>query len=207
MQRRTPAWPGLDREIADHYDRIVRDIGRPPILMGHSFGGLVTQLLADRGLGAAAVSIAAAPPKGVVLLPWSSIRTAWPALKNPANRRRSFALSPQQFRYRFGNTMSRQESDAVYERHYVPGTGRILFQAALANLTPQAATTVDFRRPGRAPMLLIAGEQDHVAPPRWSVRPSGSTEGRRRSSTTRSTPDARTTSAASGGGKRSPTTP
>lgn len=177
-----PAWPGLDRDVADirrdpsslaglgvteivdHYDRIIQDLEQPPIVMGHSFGGLVTQLLADRGLGVAAVPIAPAPPKGIVLLPWSSIRTAWPALKNPANRRRSFTLTARQFRYRFGNTLSEPESNAVYEQHYVPGTGRVLFQAAFANLAPHAATTVDVRRPGRAPMLLIAGEKDHVAP-------------------------------------------
>jgi len=178
----SPAWPGLDREvedvrrdpsplaglgvdeIVDHYDTIIRGLDRPPIIMGHSFGGLVTQLLADRGLGAAAVPIAPAPPKGILLLPWSSIRTAWPALRNPANRRRSFTLSAKQFRYRFGNTLSEQDSTTVYEQHYVPGTGRVLFQAAFANVAPHAATKVDFRRLGRAPMLLIAGEKDHVSP-------------------------------------------
>lgn len=177
-----PAWPGLDREVSeirgdpsslaglgvteivDHYDGIIRELERPPIIMGHSFGGLVTQLLADRGLGAAAVPIAPAPPRGILLLPWSSIRTAWPALKNPANRKQSFTLSSKEFRYRFGNTLSEEESNAVYEQQYVPGTGRVLFQAALANLTPRASTKVDFRRAARAPMLLIAGERDHVAP-------------------------------------------
>ena len=177
-----PAWPGLDREvgdirrdpsslaglgvteIVDHCDRIIRELEQPPIIMGHSFGGLVTQLLVDRGLGAAAVPIAPAPPKGILLLPWSSIRTAWPALKNPANRKRTFTLSARQFRYRFGNTLSEQDSNAVYEQQYVPGTGRVLFQAAFANLSPNAATKVDFHRPGRAPMLLIAGEKDHVSP-------------------------------------------
>ena len=126
-----PAWPGLDREvgdirrdpsslaglgvteIVDHYDRIIRELEQPPIIMGHSFGGLVTQLLVDRGLGAAAVPIAPAPPKGIVLLPWSSIRTAWPALKNPANRERSFTLSAKQFRYRFGNTLSEHDSNTA----------------------------------------------------------------------------------------------
>jgi len=177
-----PAWPGIDREISDirrdpssleglgvteivdRYDRVIRELEQPPIIMGHSFGGLVTQLLVDRGLGAAAVPIAPAPPKGILLLPWSSIRTAWPALKNPANRKRSFTLSAKQFRYRFGNTLSEQESNTVYERQYIPGTGRVLLQAAFANLSLNAATKVDFRRPGRSPMLLISGEKDHVSP-------------------------------------------
>jgi pimeloyl-ACP methyl ester carboxylesterase len=178
-----PAWPGLDRDIADirrdpsslaglgvteivdHYDRIIRDLDQPPIIMGHSFGAAFTQLLLDRGLGAAAVAISSAPVKGVLRLPFSSLRSAWPALKNPANRKRSFTLSPKQFRYRFGNTMSEEQSNAAYEDRYIPGSGRVLFQAGLANFTPNATTKVDFRRPGRAPMLMIAGEKDHVAPP------------------------------------------
>jgi pimeloyl-ACP methyl ester carboxylesterase len=179
----TPAWPGLEghapaeirrdpsalaglgvTEITDHYDRVIRGLDRAPIVIGHSFGGLITQLLLDRGLGAAGVAIAPAPPKGVLKLPWSSIRTAWPALKNPANRKRAFTLSPEQFRYRFGNTMSEQESNAVYEREYIPGSGRMLFQAAFANVAPNAATKLDPRKLDRSPMLLIAGEKDHVSP-------------------------------------------
>ena len=178
-----PAWPGLDRDIADirrdpssldglgvteildHYDRIVRGLDRPPIIMGHSFGALFTQLLLDRGLGAAGVAIDSAPARGILRLPFSTLRSAWPALKNPANRRRSFTLSPKQFRYRFGNTMSEEESNAVYDEHYIPGTGRVLFQAGLANFNPNAVTKVDFRRPGRAPLLMIVGEKDRVAPP------------------------------------------
>jgi pimeloyl-ACP methyl ester carboxylesterase len=178
-----PAWPGLDRgiadirrdpsslaglgvtEIVDHYDRIIRGLDQPPIIMGHSFGAAFTQLLLDRGLGAAGVAIDSAPVKGVLRLPFSSLRSAWPALKNPANRKRSFTLSPKQFRYRFGNTMTEQESIAVYEEQCIPGTGRVLFQAGLANFNPHAATRIDFRRPGRAPLLMIVGEKDHVAPP------------------------------------------
>lgn len=177
-----PAWPGLEgeveqirrdpsplaglgiTEIVDHYDTIVRELDRPPIVMGHSFGGGFTQLLLDRGLGAAGVAISSAPVKGVLRLPLSSLRSAWPALKNPANRKRAFPLTPEQFRYRFGNTLSEGQSNEVYSRLYVPGSGRVLFQAAFANLNTRATTRVDFRRPGRAPMLMIAGERDHVAP-------------------------------------------
>ena len=137
-----------------------------PVIMGHSFGGLITQLLLDRGLGAAGVAISPAPPRGILLLPWSSIRTAWPALKNPANHRRSFSLSPKQFRYRFGNTMTGSDSDRVYEEQYVPGTGRVLFQAAYANVTSHAVTALDYRREGRPPLLLIGADRDHVAPAR-----------------------------------------
>jgi len=178
-----PAWPDLDREIADirrdpssldglgvteivdHYDRIVRGLDQPPVIMGHSFGAAFTQLLLDRGLGAAGVAIDSAPVKGILRLPFSTLRSAWPALKSPANRKRSVPLSPEQFRYRFGNTMSAEESNAVYEEQYIPGSGRVLFQAGLANFTPNAPTKVDFRRPDRAPLLMIVGEKDHVAPP------------------------------------------
>lgn len=178
-----PAWPGLERsiadirrdpsslaglgvtEIVDHYEAIIRDLDRSPIIMGHSFGGLVTQLLLDRGLGAAGVAVAPAPIKGVLRLPFSTVRSAWPALKNPANRKRAFPLSPKQFRYRFGNTVTPPESDAIYERFYVPGTGRPLFQAAFANFNPRAVTKVDLRRADRAPLLLISGGRDHVSPP------------------------------------------
>jgi pimeloyl-ACP methyl ester carboxylesterase len=171
-----PAWPGLEdrdpadirrdpsaleglgvTEIVDQYDRTIRGLGQPPIIMGHSFGGVFTQLLLDRGLGTAGVVIASAAVKGILQLPFSSLRTAWPALKNPANRKRSFTLSPDQFRYCFGNTMSEEESNAVYQEQYIPGTGRVLFQAGLANFNPNAVTKVDFRRPGRAPLLMIAG--------------------------------------------------
>ncbi len=152
-------------EIVDHYEGIIGALDRPPIIMGHSFGGLVTQLLLDRGLGAAGVAIASAPPKGVIVLPLSTLRTAFPALKNPANRKRVVPLTHEQFQYRFTNTLSEEESAKVYERYYIPGTGRVLFQAALANVTPNAASKVDFGNASRAPLLLIAGGEDHISPP------------------------------------------
>jgi alpha-beta hydrolase superfamily lysophospholipase len=152
-------------EVVDRYDGIVRGLAAPPIIIGHSFGGLVTQILLDRGLGAAGVAIASAPPKGIWLLPLSTLRTALPALKNPANRNRAVPLTHGQFRYRFTNTLSIDDSVAAYERYDVPGSGRMLFEAALANVTPHAITTVDFRDENRAPLLFVAGGKDHISPP------------------------------------------
>jgi pimeloyl-ACP methyl ester carboxylesterase len=178
-----PAWPGMDRpieelrhdtaafdhlgvtEIVDHYDGIIRALPEPPIIIGHSFGGLVTQLLLDRGLGAAGVAIDSAPVKGVLSLPFSELRSAFPALKNPTNTHKSVALSPKEFHYAFTNTLTDEESLPIYERYAIPGPGRVLFQAALANFTPHAATQVDFRNDERAPLLIVAGGADHVSPP------------------------------------------
>jgi pimeloyl-ACP methyl ester carboxylesterase len=177
-----PAWPGMDRdvaslradtasyahlgvtEIADHYEQIIRGLDRPPIIMGHSFGGLVTQILLDRGLGVAGVAIDPAPPKGILLTPPSSLRVASVALRNPANRHRAVMLTSTQFRYAFGNTLSESESQAVYERYAVPGPGRPLFQAGLANFTPRAATKIDFHNDTRAPLLILGGGKDHTVP-------------------------------------------
>jgi pimeloyl-ACP methyl ester carboxylesterase len=177
-----PAWPGMEgeveelrgdpspiarldaRRIIDHYDRIVRDLPQPPILMGHSFGGAFVQVLLDRGLGGAGVAIDSAPVKGVLKLPWSTLRTAWPGLRDPLNRHRPFALTPEQFHYRFTNRLSPEESARVYERYAVPGSAQVLFDAALANLNPRAAIRVDPANSARAPLLLIAGGRDHVSP-------------------------------------------
>jgi pimeloyl-ACP methyl ester carboxylesterase len=152
-------------EIAAHYESIVRGLDRPPIIMGHSFGGLVAQILLDRGLGAAGVAIDSAPPKGSIRLPFSTLRSSFPALKNPVNSHRAVPLTPSEFHYAFTNTMTEEESLAVYQRYAVPGPGRTLFQAAFANLTPHAASSINFHNDQRAPLLLIAGGVDHVAPP------------------------------------------
>lgn len=178
----TPAWPGMEREVealrrdpsvmnglgvtevVDHYDQIIRDLDAPPVIMGHSFGGLIAELLLDRGLGAAGVAISPAQVKGVLRLPPAQIRTVWPALRNPANRRRTVPLTSAQFRFRFTNTMNEADSEAVYERYYVPGPGRVLFQAGLANFTPHAASTVDFHKDDRPPLLVIGNDKDHTVP-------------------------------------------
>ena len=177
-----PAWPGMGgdidelrrdpsdiehlgiQEIVDHYDAIIRKLDRPPIIMGHSFGGTFTQILLDRGLGAAGVAIDSAAVKGVLTLPWSTLKSALPVLKSPANNHKAVALSFDEFRYAFTNTLSEEESRAAYERYAVPGPGRVLFQAALANFNPHATTKVDFHNDHRAPLLLIAGGKDHLSP-------------------------------------------
>jgi pimeloyl-ACP methyl ester carboxylesterase len=151
-------------EITDHYEAIIRGLERPPIIMGHSFGGLVTELLLDRGLGAAAVAISPAPVKGVLRLPLAELRSAAPVLGNPANRTRTVELTPKQFHYAFTNTMTDSEAQAAYDRYEVPGPGRVLFQAAFANLNPNAVTKVDFHKDDRAPLLVMGNDQDHTVP-------------------------------------------
>jgi pimeloyl-ACP methyl ester carboxylesterase len=151
-------------EIVDFYDGIIRGLDEPPIIMGHSFGGAFTEVLLDRGLGAAGVAIDAAGVKGILALPLSELRVGFPVLRNPANYGRAVMLSPEEFQYAFGNTLSDEASLAAYKRYAVPGPGRVLFQGALANLNPHAATKVDFRNANRAPLLLIAGGADHTAP-------------------------------------------
>lgn len=175
------SWPGMDdldalradpsgveelgiAEIVDHYAEIVSALERPPIVMGHSFGGAFTEILLDRGLGAAGVAIDAAAVKGITKLPLSTLRSAWPALKNPANRHRAVMLEPREFHYAFTNTLSEEESAEVYERYAAPGPGRVLFQGALANFNPHSPAQVDFRNADRAPLLLISGGDDHVVP-------------------------------------------
>jgi pimeloyl-ACP methyl ester carboxylesterase len=151
-------------EIVDHYAGIISALERPPIIMGHSFGGAFTEILLDRGLGAAGVGIDAASVKGITKLPLSTLRSVWPVLKNPANRHKTVMLSPEEFHYAFTNTMSEEESQAVYEAYAVPGPGRVLFQGALANFNPHSPAQVDFGKDDRAPLLLIGGGADHTVP-------------------------------------------
>lgn len=177
-----PAWPHLSEdveevrrdpsplnglgvaEITDHYASIVRGLDRPPILIGHSFGGLITELLLDRGLGAVGVGLSPAPFKGVLRLPFAQLRSAFPGLKNPANRNGTTELTPAQFHYGFTNTMNDAESIAAYERYEVPGPNRVLFQAGFANFNPNAATKLDFAKADRAPLLIVGNSADHTVP-------------------------------------------
>jgi pimeloyl-ACP methyl ester carboxylesterase len=178
----TPPWPGLEgeveeirrdpsamtglgiAEIVDGYERVITQLDEKPIIMGHSFGGLFVQMLLDRGLGAAGVAIDAAAPKGVLRLPFSQIRALSPVLLNPANARRAVPLDFEQFRYAFANTMTEREAREAFQLNAIPAPGRIVFQAGLANLNPWAATKVDYRNDRRAPLLLIAGSEDHIVP-------------------------------------------
>jgi len=177
-----PAWPGLEvgaealrkdpspleglgiKEIVDHYETVIRALDKPPIIMGHSFGGTFTQLLLDRGLGVAGVAIDSGPVKGVLRLPLSTLKSASPVLSNPGNLKRAVPLTPAQFHYAFTNSLTEAESKEVYDRYHVPAAARVLFQGAFANFNPKAATKVDFTR-DRAPLLFIAGGDDHIVPP------------------------------------------
>jgi pimeloyl-ACP methyl ester carboxylesterase len=151
-------------EIVDHYAHVVRGLDRPPIIIGHSFGGLVTELLLDRGLGVAGVALSPAPVKGVLRLPLAQLRASLPVLKNPANRNRTVELTPQQFHYAFTNTMSDADAKEAYDRYEIPGPGRPLFEAAFANLNPNAPTKVDYRNDRRPPLLVIGNGEDHTVP-------------------------------------------
>lgn len=177
-----PDWPGVAREPADvrndptalaglgldeitaHYESIAAALPEPPLLIGHSFGGLVVQRLLGRGLGAAGVAIHAAQPRGVYAMPLSTIRACLPVLRNPANRNRAVPISFRQFRYGFANTLAPSTAREAFERYAIPAAGRPLFQAALANLNPRAASTVDFADGTRAPLLLTAGGRDNIVP-------------------------------------------
>jgi len=152
-------------EIVDHYDAIVRGFDQPPIVMGHSFGGLITEMLLDRGLGAAGVALSPAQIKGVLRLPPAQIRVTTAVVANPANRNRTVELTPEQFHYAFTNTlMTDEEAKAAYDRYEVPGPGRVLFQAAFANFNPHAVTKVDFHKDDRPPLLVIGNSEDHTVP-------------------------------------------
>jgi alpha-beta hydrolase superfamily lysophospholipase len=179
-----PAYPGLEAEVealrADpspiealtvpgvvaHYEKIIKDLPRPPILMGHSFGGVLVQILLDHGLGAAGVAIDSVPAEGILVTPVSQIRASFPVLRNPANRHRAVPFTPEQFHYAFTNTLSEAESAAVYERYHIPAPGGFIWGGVLANFTPgHQDTYVDFRNDDRAPLLFIAGGDDNIVPP------------------------------------------
>jgi pimeloyl-ACP methyl ester carboxylesterase len=178
----TPAWPGMDvdveqlradpsaieevgiAEILDSYEAKIRELERPPIIMGHSFGGAFTEVLLDRGLGAAGVAIDAAGVRGVTKLPFSTLRSGFPVLKSPANKHRAVALTFEEFHYSFTNTMDDAEARAAFERYAVPSPGRVLWEGAFANFNPRTPLQLDFKNADRAPLLLIAGGSDHVVP-------------------------------------------
>jgi non-heme chloroperoxidase len=154
-------------QVADHFETVIRGLDQKPAVIGHSFGGLLTQILAGRGLAAVSVAIDPAPFRGVLPLPISSLKSAFPVLGNPANRNRAVPLTYEQFRYAFANAVSEDEARQLYETYSVPTSGVPLFQAAAANLNPWTEAKVDTKNPERGPLLIISGEKDHTVP--WAI--------------------------------------
>src|SRR6476469_3679618 len=168
-----PSWPGLEGEVeairkdpsplrrlklktvVDHYERIIRRLDAPPIIMGHSFGGLITQILIDRGLGAAGVLIDSAQTAGVPVLPFSTVRAGFPILGNPFSYGATTSLTPKQLNYAFTNELNEADSKQVYDRYSIPAANSILWDAALALLNPRASSKVNYANSTRAPLLFI----------------------------------------------------
>jgi non-heme chloroperoxidase len=151
-------------QIADHYEEIIRGLDRKPALVGHSFGGLLVQILAGRGLAAATVAVDPAPFRGVLPLPLAALKSSSPVLRNPANRHRAVPLSLEQFTYGFANALDGAEAKELYETYSVPGPGAPVFQVAAANLNPFSELKVDTKNPERGPLLITAAEKDHTVP-------------------------------------------
>jgi pimeloyl-ACP methyl ester carboxylesterase len=181
----TPAYPGFEVEVeslnADptpienvtvpaiiaHLEEVVGALDTSPIIMGHSAGGAFTQILLDHGFGAVGVAINSAPTEGVPVVPFSQIKSTFPVLKNPANRHKAVGYTHEQWHFAFTNTFDEGESRRLYERYHIPASGRILFDASLANLLPgHQDTWVDYRNDSRAPLLFLSGSEDNLMPPR-----------------------------------------
>jgi pimeloyl-ACP methyl ester carboxylesterase len=154
---------GID-DVTTHYAAIIDSMDQPPILVGHSFGGMIAEKLLGMGRGAGAVAIDAAQIKGVLPLPLSALHSTLPVFRNPANRHRAVSLTAEQFRYSFGNAVTPQESDELYERWTIPAPGKPLFEAASANFSLHSPAAVDTGNEDRGPLLLIAGGKDHTVP-------------------------------------------
>lgn len=153
------------QQITDHLVEVARELTRKPVVIGHSFGGLFTQILAGKGLAIASVPIDPAPYRGILPLPLAALRSAFPALGNPANRKKAVMLTPKQFRYGFTNAVGDEEAAKLYDAYPVPGPGKVIFQAAMANLNPGTEAKVDSKNPARGPMKIISGGLDHTVPP------------------------------------------
>ncbi|MET0492872.1 MAG: alpha/beta hydrolase [Actinoplanes sp.] len=152
-------------QVADHYAEVINKLDRKPAVIGHSFGGLLAQIIAGRALSAATVAIDGAPFRGVLPLPISALRSAAPVLSNPTNRHKAVPLTYEQFRYAFANAVSEEEAHELYKTYAVPAPGDPLFQAATANLNPWTEAKVDTENPYRGPLLIVSGEKDHTVPP------------------------------------------
>jgi pimeloyl-ACP methyl ester carboxylesterase len=180
-----PGWPGIDdrtvedirshpealrgigiQQIVDHYDAIIRALPTKPIIMGHSFGGLFTQMLADRGLGVASVGVTPGQPAGISTLPLATLWTGTPILSNPFGRNGAKPLSKRHFHFTFGNDLTRAQSDLIWQEQAVPSYNRVFFEGVGAAFNEKGgASHVDYGRTDRAPLLIITGERDHVVPP------------------------------------------
>ena len=178
-----PGWPGEadtvqaaraepDREadhgiddIVTHYASIIDSSDRPPILIGHSFGGTIVEKLLGQNLGAAGIAIDAAAIKGVLPVPVSALRSAAPVLKHPSNKHKTVSLTGKEFQYAFGNAIPADESDTLWQQWTIPAPGKPIFQAASANFNPHSEDKVDTKNSNRGPLLLIAGGKDHTVPP------------------------------------------
>ena len=180
-----PAYPGFEVEvealnadpspiesltvpaIIEHLEAVVGELDSPPIIMGHSAGGVFTQILLDHGFGAVGVAINSAPTEGVKVVPLSQIRSTFPVLRNPANRHKAVGFTYEQWHYAFTNTFSDAESRRLYERYHIPASGRIFWGSALANIHPgRDDNWVDYRNAARAPLLFISGSEDNLMPPK-----------------------------------------
>jgi alpha-beta hydrolase superfamily lysophospholipase len=176
------SWPGMEggieqlrrdpssfaslglKDVADHYEQIIRELETPPIIIGYGFGGLIAQILLDRGWGAAGAAIASAPVRGIARLPLSMLKLAFSVLGNSFNSHETISLTPKQFHRAFTNSLTETESLDAFKRYVVPAPYRVLVQTAFANFTSHTAATVNVRNDTRAPLLLIAGGKDRVVP-------------------------------------------
>jgi alpha-beta hydrolase superfamily lysophospholipase len=151
-------------EIVDHYEKEIKALDEPPVLIGHSFGGLIVELLLDRGLGRAGVAMSPAPPKGILVLPFSSLKVATPALAHPSKWHGVVPLTLEEFTYGFVNTFTPEDAKAAYEKYAVPETGQIFYEAGFANFHLHPPTEMHFKSDRRAPLLIVGAEKDHTVP-------------------------------------------
>jgi alpha-beta hydrolase superfamily lysophospholipase len=151
-------------EIVDHYATQIQALDRPPVLVGHSYGGLIVELLLDRGLGSAGVAMSPAPPKGILVLPFSTLKAAAPALAHPSKWHGVVTLTLEEFTFGFVNTFSAEDAAAAYERYAVPETGQIFYEAGFANFHLHPPTEVHFKSDKRAPLLIVGADKDHTVP-------------------------------------------
>jgi pimeloyl-ACP methyl ester carboxylesterase len=163
-------------EIVDHYEAQIRSLDQPPVLIGHSFGGLIVELLLDRGLGHAGVAMSPAPPKGILVLPFASLKAAAPALAHPSKWHGVVTLTLEEFTYAFVNTFSSEEAAAAYEKYAVPETGQIFYEAGFANFHLHPPTEVHFKNDERAPLLIVGAEKDQTVPASLSHQQYGKYE-------------------------------